>query len=329
MLGAVEGQAPALCELADTTPISDQDRCIIDPDDWEGGIGVWGALDPVYDTSQAPPDDQGVHVHARANPEGNKQIDHSFREVVVSLPGTGLFSEKSTIVLDEQIARAHTASMVFGMSMKFLRCNHCNKPHIDSGVFAVTPHRKHLCTYCGKEFFDSEAGIANPIVEIKRLFMSKMVNWRIALVERELNIVQADYPGGIRIWGSNPAIVWSAQREEEAGIHIHLYDEHGDEMQKDETFGKVTIDGLRLDDTQIRCLMVQKSLPHVADRVEAFNCPNCEEAHFDTRALGVHPHDEHVCTKCQHVFRTARKVVGNPMVEVLAQLAKNRAAQQK
>ena len=29
--------------------------------------------------------------------------------------------------------------------------------------------------------------------------------------------------GGLLIWGSNPAILWTATRDEEAGVHAHAY----------------------------------------------------------------------------------------------------------
>src|SRR5712672_4253086 len=34
---------------------------------------------------------------------------------------------------------------------------------------------------------------------------------------------QSADPGGMQIWASNPALVWTSARPEEAGLHIHLY----------------------------------------------------------------------------------------------------------
>jgi hypothetical protein len=49
-----------------------------------GGIALWGAVLAVYDTSSMPPE-IGIHVHARAIREGDKQIDDTFDTVVVKL----------------------------------------------------------------------------------------------------------------------------------------------------------------------------------------------------------------------------------------------------
>ena len=59
----------------------------------------------------------------------------------------------------------------------------------------------------------------------------------------DLDIRQSDYPGGIQIWASNPAILWTAPRPEQEGIHVHLFsDRHGPPVV-DETFDLVRVDG--------------------------------------------------------------------------------------
>ena len=35
----------------------------------------------------------------------------------------------------------------------------CGKKHIDDGKFKTFNHRKHLCHYCNKYFYDDERGI--------------------------------------------------------------------------------------------------------------------------------------------------------------------------
>ena len=40
-------------------------------------------------------------------------------------------------------------------------CSYCGKPHTDDGVFAYTPHAKHLCQYCGYFYNVEEANIGN------------------------------------------------------------------------------------------------------------------------------------------------------------------------
>jgi transposase-like protein len=326
---AKNGEVPLECEKHNQPPISENDKFILNPADWEGGIGIWGSLDPVYNTSADSDHHPGIHLHARANEEGEKQIDYTFKEVDIKAPEGDLFGEKY-IRLNTEIAHAYTASMVFGKKMKYLLCPHCGQPHIDADYFSVTYHRKHMCTYCGKDFIDTEPGISNPVVEVQRIFKSSMEQRTLDLVTRQLIISQKDYPGGIQIWGSNPAIIWTAGRKEEHGIHVHVYkDRFGPEALKDDTFGTVIIDGIKLSDTQIRCLMVQQSLKNVISYVTSLRCPNCHESHFDRGDNGVMPHQEHFCEKCKTNFNSENKCIGNPAVDSLKQLKLNYAALQK
>lgn len=36
--------------------------------------------------------------------------------------------------------------------LEIVKCSHCNRYHSDNGKFAYTPHRTHLCLYCGHLF---------------------------------------------------------------------------------------------------------------------------------------------------------------------------------
>src|SRR5436853_5268912 len=47
----------------------------LNPDDYPGGVGLWGSVGPVFDTSGLAPE-VGIHVHARnGDEEGSKEID--------------------------------------------------------------------------------------------------------------------------------------------------------------------------------------------------------------------------------------------------------------
>jgi hypothetical protein len=143
---------------------------------------------------------------------------------------------------------------------------------------------------------------------------------------RSLNIRQFDYPGGIQIWGSNPAALWTAPHKEEAGIHVHILSEDGSETLIDETYSQVKIDGIALDPAMVRVFMAQSTLPHLARRVTDIHCSKCNQPHFDTGELAFTPHVIHHCTKCGSELRSGsrlRKTIGNPMVDILAWLAKN------
>lgn len=321
---------PTECENSSLPKISEEDKFLLDPDDWDGGIGIWGSLNPVYDTSLADSHKEGIHLHTRTEKDALKTIDFTFKEIKVRTGEVDLFGEHRYINLNTEIAHAYTASMVFGKEMKFLSCSHCKEPHIDADYYAVTYHKKHLCSYCGREFRDKVAGIANPVVEILRIFKSSLEYRSIELVDRVLEIDQKDYPGGIQIWGSNPAIIWTADRPEEAGIHLHVYAEDGiTELAMDDTYGRVVIDGLELNERQIRCLMVQNSLSHLNEKVAFLSCPKCQEPHFDFGDYGIRPHKTHLCEFCSTEFQTEVPCVGNPVIEILDNLKRNYHAMQK
>jgi transposase-like protein len=318
------------CEKFDQNKVKEGEKLYLDPKDYNGGIGLWGALKPVYSTVLNPDDEEGIHVHARNTTSGSKEIDGTYKEVYIKTNKANLFGENDYIMLNSEIATAYTCSMITGKKMKNLSCKNCGAPHIDSGFFSVTYHKKHMCTYCGKEFKDSEDGICNPIVQIKEIFKDEFLEQSILLVQKQLIINQSDYLGGIEIWGSNPAIIWTANRSEEAGIHIHVYknDSSGDRIF-DDTYGDVKIDGFQLDESQIRYLMVQNSMEHLIGRIMSLNCPKCDRNHFDRNDLAIRPHKHHLCEFCDEEFESEIKCVSNPIKNTLKILKENHQILQK
>ncbi len=68
-----EHQAPAYkgsvrlekCEASNTPVLSEQEILRIIPTEFTGGVALWGAVPPIYDTTKYPID-LGIHVHARS-----------------------------------------------------------------------------------------------------------------------------------------------------------------------------------------------------------------------------------------------------------------------
>jgi hypothetical protein len=136
-------------------------------------------------------------------------------------------------------------SSVLGFAMKFVSCPLCDLPHLDKDWFSVHPHRRHLCAGCGKHFRDTERSIGNPIAKVSATFLRRRP---IKPAKKVIEIDQSKYPGGLQIWGSNPALVWTARRSEEQGIHLHVFSEDGSSTILDETYSRVTIDGVPIED---------------------------------------------------------------------------------
>lgn len=318
------------CEKADLPPIQEHEKIFIDLDEYGGGVGIWGSLEPVYDTKREVPQ-KGVHVHLRKEEDGEKLVDNTFKEVYIKIPNTSLHNETEWIKIDDYTACAYTASIIFNRKMKILSCKHCNQHHVDADWFSVHAHKKHFCTFCGRDFIDAERGISNPVFYIQQLFADKLSSRKILTVDRVLKIKQKDYPGGIQIWASNPAIIWTAKRAEEAGIHVHLFEDINQPPVTDETYGKVEIDGVEIDDLMIRYYMVQKSLPYLAKNIVSLKCPKCNADHFDKEEKALDQHKVHVCESCNHVFEDDTKfkngVVSNPIVAKLNQISSIREMQ--
>lgn len=312
-----KGKKLERCLKADEPPIKDDEKICIDLANYPGGVGVWGSLEAVIDTKREV-SEKGVHVHLREEEGAHKVVDNTFKEVYIKIPTTSLHSNTEWVKINEEVACAYTASTVFDKKLKVLRCKHCNEQHVDAGWFAIHKHKKHFCTYCGRDFIDSEHGISNPIYYIQQIFSEILSKRSLITVDRELDVSQKDYPGGIQVWASNPAIIWTADRPEEAGIHVHLFNDKSSPPLVDDTFGKVKIDGVELDDIMIRYYMVQKSLDYLKKYIVSLKCPKCKSDHFDIGDNAINPHKTHTCEHCNHTFEDSTRykgVVSNPSVE--------------
>lgn len=314
------GRRAQRCRYADQPPLRPEEVLELDAAAYPGGIALWGAVPPVYDTTRQPLD-RGVHVHARRVPRSKKKdIDWTYRGVrlIGALDGRSAMS----LAISELDAIYSMVTHVFGYDTRYIECTHCGHPHLDKDWFSVHAHRRHLCAGCGKTFPDTQVGIGNPVAAVRAAFGHRT---RVQPSRRKLSLKQADFPGGIQIWGSNPAIVWTGSQHEEEGIHIHAFRRERDEHpERDDTYSEVVIDGVRLDPVMVRTLMAQSALPHIAGRVTALICPKCREPHFSHGEAAFTPAVEHSCTHCSHTFVTAgrlRKLIGNPCVDTLSELA--------
>jgi hypothetical protein len=264
--------------------------------------------------------DRGIHVHARPKRGAKKEIDWTRR--AVRLRGSKL--PKDGVLVHEIDAIYYMVTSVFGFEMSYVRCTHCGWAHLDKDFFSVHPHHRHLCAGCGRHFRDSEDGIGNPIVGVR--LACGVGEHRTAPAKENLDIRQADYPGGIQIWGSNAAFIWTGDHEEAEGIHVHAYLDGQAEPKLDETYNEVTIDGVRLDAEMVRVLMAQNVMPSLKDRVRSIDCPACKGPQFDVGEAAYTSSATHTCSSCGHGFAgpgRLRKTVANPLPAVLEKLAKS------
>jgi hypothetical protein len=310
------GRKLAVCRGAGNLPISEEETLTLDLDQFDG-VALWGAVPPVYDTTRLPLD-RGIHVHAREAAGGEKVHDRTFRAVKLvggKVPVGG-------ITISELDAVYYMVSSVFGFGVRYIECSLCGYPHLDKDWFSVHPHRRHLCAGCGRHFRDTAAGIGNPIAQLQAA--TGLASRKPVPAGRSFRVSQQEYPGGIQIWGSNPAIIWSGEKSEEEGIHVHAFKGEDSSPDLDDTFSTVTIDGVTIDPVMVRTLMVQNTLPHIASRVFSMRCIDCNRSAFDADQAAFTPEIGRRCAKCGGNLSGSgrlRKAIANPLVEVLERLS--------
>lgn len=314
------GVAAEQCVAAGDPPILPNETLDLDISRYHGGVALWGSVPAVYDTTSKPMD-RGIHVHARSVKDGKKDVDWTYRKLRIPM-AKDLLSDGWAEV-DEIDAINYMVSGVFGFPMIEVNCAHCGFAHLDRDWFAVHSHRKHQCHGCGRQFSDTVVGVGNPLATVRRMLGSKPSQQTPA--PRDVEIAQADFPGGLQIWGSNPAIVWTGSKPEEVGIHVHGFKTAQQEMPElDDTYSEVVVDGVRLDARHVRTYMAQSALPHIEGRLADLACPKCSEPHFDEGEWAYTPHVEHCCDACGERFQAptqVKKTIGNPFVGVRRRLA--------
>jgi hypothetical protein len=312
------GKPAKKCRAADEPPLRPEDILDLNLDKYLGGVALWGAVPAVYDTTRLEMD-RGIHVHARHEPGQEKEIDWTRR--AVRLKGSRL--PKDGVLVHEIDAIYYMVTSIFGYPMRHVTCAHCGWPHLDKDWFSVHSHQRHLCAGCGKHFRDSVTGIGNPIVGVRLACGAR--EHQTALSRKKLNIRQTDYPGGMQIWGSNPAFLWTSSLAEAEGIHVHAFVDGQKDPELDETYGEVIIDGVRLDPEMVRVLMAQNVMPSLKGRVRSIDCPACHWPQFATCEAAFTPMATQTCSICAHQFSAPgrlRKMVANPIPAILAGLAR-------
>lgn len=313
------GIQAARCRNADQQPIRADEILEFNIDQYKGGIALWGAVPAVYDTTRLPMD-RGIHVHARRETGAPKEIDKTYRAVRVF----GRAFPKDGVVISELESIYYMVSSVFGFSTKLVVCTYCHYPHLDKDFFSVNPHRRHLCAGCGRHFFDSERGIGNPISLLQAA--SGVPARPPVSANRAIEISQRDFPGGIQVWGSNTALLWTSDLQEEEGIHLHAYKTDGYYPTIDDTYSSITIDGIHLDAARVRVLMAQQAMPSLSGRIVSLTCDGCGQDSFELNRNAFTAGAEHICASCGTTLRVAgryRKVVANPLIRSLKELERD------
>lgn len=221
-------------------------------------VGIWCSMPAAISTAEIKPRPPKVHVHVRNTVDGKKQIDRDFDAVSTLYSSDfGLYGnhEISRVNITPPAAFDFVGGLELDKTMNCINCSYCGYPHLDLGDFAEKPHRKHFCGNCGRDStWSKEPIISTPLKPLHDNFAKTL---KYVIPDRQLNL--DDFPGcSYTIWASTPAIVWTAARPQEFGIHVHVHDGH--QRIVDDTFGEVVLDGKSLERSELVKAMMSRTV---------------------------------------------------------------------
>lgn len=221
-------------------------------------VGVWCSMPAALSTFQIKNRPPRIHVHVRPKANGPKTIDRDYDAISILYSNDlGLFGNEdiTRVNITPPAAFAFVRSLEMGREMDCIDCSACGYPHLDLGDFASTPHRKHFCGNCGRDSTWSRGPIVS--TPLKPLHDSFAKTTKYETPARTLNL--DEYQGcSYTVWASTPAIVWTAARPQEFGIHVHVF--RGAERVVDDTYGQVTLNGKELDRRALIESMLARSI---------------------------------------------------------------------
>jgi hypothetical protein len=221
-------------------------------------VGVWCSLPAALSTAAIKSRPPKIHVHVRDTPEDAKCIDRDFVAIsTVYTKRVGFFAdgEVTRVDITPPAAFDFVCALESQMEMDCITCSHCGSPHLDLGDFAKTPHRKHFCANCGRDSTWSKAPIiSTPLKPLHDRYDTRLT---CVMPDRSLNL--DDHKGcNYAVWASTPAIVWTAARPQEYGIHVHVH--NGTERIVDDTFGEVILNGKPLIREDLLRAMIERAI---------------------------------------------------------------------
>jgi len=207
-------------------------------------VGIWCSMPAAISTFQIKNRRPKIHVHIRPDKNGKKVTDRDFNAISIRYnKEQDLFNaEISFVNITPPSAFEFVNALEDSVIVDCINCKKCGYPHLDLGDFGITPHKKHFCGNCG---FDSTWSkkpiISTPLQPLHDAFPASL---NFIDPDRTLNL--DDYQGcDYIVWASTPAILWTADRPQEKGIHVHVM--KGNERVVDDTFSEVILNGKKLE----------------------------------------------------------------------------------
>ena len=221
-------------------------------------VGVWCSLPAALSTAEIKSRPPKIHVPVRDTLGAEKSIDKDFAAIsTVYTTKTDFFADGKVTLVDitPPAAFDFVCALESKTEMGCINCSYCGYPHLDLGDFGKTPHRKHFCANCGRDSTWSNVPIiSTPLKPLHDRYPARLT---YVTPDRSLNLddyKDCDYA----VWASTPAIVWTAARPQEYGIHVHVH--NGVKRIIDDTFGEVVLDGKPLVREELLQIMVERAI---------------------------------------------------------------------
>lgn len=221
-------------------------------------VGVWCSMPAAISTEEITARPPRIHVHVRPKVGGKKTIDGDFQAISI------LYSDDQELFGAQDISRVNitppsafefVTALEAKSKMSCVNCGRCGYPHLDLGRFARVPHIKHYCGNCGYDSTHSKGKIVSTPLQPLHDQFAKTLSYKTP--ERKINLdefTDCTYT----VWASTPAVVWTAARPQELGIHVHV---HRERMRIiDDTFGEVIHKGEPLVRSELVRLMAERSI---------------------------------------------------------------------
>ncbi|MDP9024463.1 MAG: hypothetical protein M3N13_03680 [Candidatus Eremiobacteraeota bacterium] len=198
-----------------------------------------------------------IHVHVRPHVGGKKTVDRDFPAVAVDDASLGLFGDagNNQINITPPAAFEFMRALESEREMGCISCSYCRYPHLDLGEFAQRPHRKHFCANCGHDnTWSSTAIVSTPLKPLH----DRLAKWTDFEAPNR-SLILDDYAGcDYEVWASTPAVVWTADRPQAKGIHVHVHD--GEQRVVDDTYAEVILHGEALSRAELLQEMISRTI---------------------------------------------------------------------